>query len=144
MRSLRECFAETVRARRKHLKLSQEAFADKVDMDRTSISRIERTAPNVSIRTVFRIAQALQTKPSALLVGEYAEQSMKSVPPEVFGHAVRDARVIRGLSQKAVGDMIGMDRNYVSTIERSEELPTLDTLEKFVGALDLDVRAIFG
>ena len=47
-------------------------------------------------------------------IGEEAEQD----PRLAFGAAVREFRVQLGLSQEALGFRCGLDRTYVSGIER--------------------------
>jgi len=45
---------------------SQEAFADKVDLDRSYMGRIERGENNPTVLTLYRIARALGVSPSKL------------------------------------------------------------------------------
>jgi transcriptional regulator with XRE-family HTH domain len=52
-------FGQRVRERRIALGLSQEAFADKCNLDRTYISGIERGKRNVALRNIEAIANAL-------------------------------------------------------------------------------------
>ncbi|CAJ0893296.1 helix-turn-helix domain-containing protein [Ralstonia flatus] len=56
-----------VRARRKAALLSQEALADRAEIDRSHMGKIERGERNVTLLNVLRIAQALDCKPSELL-----------------------------------------------------------------------------
>ncbi|MRS99687.1 helix-turn-helix domain-containing protein [Ralstonia pickettii] len=56
-----------VRARRKAVLLSQEALADRAEIDRSHMGKIERGERNVTLLNVLRIAQALDCKPSELL-----------------------------------------------------------------------------
>lgn len=58
-----------LRSRRAELGLSQEAVATEASMDQSQYSRIERGEVDPSIRTLTRVARALQTTPSALLLG---------------------------------------------------------------------------
>lgn len=58
--------------RRLLLNLSQEQLADRAGLHRTYISDVERAYRNISIRTLFRLAQALDIAPSRLI--EKAEQ----------------------------------------------------------------------
>jgi transcriptional regulator with XRE-family HTH domain len=58
-----------LRSRRAELALSQEAVAAEASMDQSQYSRIERGEVDPSIRTLTRVARALQTTPSALLQG---------------------------------------------------------------------------
>ena len=52
---------------------------------------------------------------------------------------VRRLRVTVGLSQEALAVDAGLDRTYVSRIERNLENPTVDTLEKVAKALGVDL-----
>jgi transcriptional regulator with XRE-family HTH domain len=52
-------FGAKVREKRTALGLSQEAFADKCNLDRTYISGIERGKRNLSLRNIEAIAKAL-------------------------------------------------------------------------------------
>ncbi|MGK3151737.1 helix-turn-helix transcriptional regulator, partial [Staphylococcus shinii] len=53
--------------RRKAALLSQEALADRTEIDRSHMGKIERGERNVTLLNVLRIAQALDCKPSELL-----------------------------------------------------------------------------
>ena len=54
-----QLFGQRVRDKRTALGLSQEAFADKIGLDRTYISGIERGKRNVSLRNIDAIAKGL-------------------------------------------------------------------------------------
>jgi transcriptional regulator with XRE-family HTH domain len=62
-------FAQNMRARRKALTLTQEAASDRAQMNLSYWGRIERGTVEPGVRTVVRIARALQTTPDALLTG---------------------------------------------------------------------------
>ena len=53
---------------RKKRGLSQEALAEKVNIDRSSISRIEIAMTGTSLDSVFKIADVLQVEPYKLVV----------------------------------------------------------------------------
>ena len=59
---------KAVRLRRKLLELSQEALADCAELDRSHMGKIERGERNLSLLNIVRIAQALECKPSDLLI----------------------------------------------------------------------------
>lgn len=62
-------FAKRVRAERKKLSLSQEAFADKSGFHRTYIGMIERAEKNITLANIEKLSKALRTSISALLKG---------------------------------------------------------------------------
>jgi transcriptional regulator with XRE-family HTH domain len=52
---------------------------------------------------------------------------------------LRRLRVERGVSQEALAVDAGVDRSYVSGIERRSFNPTVDILDRLAEALDVDV-----
>lgn len=62
-------FGARVREARKAKGISQEAFADQCDLDRTYISGIERGNRNVALRNIDRIAATLGMSLSELMKG---------------------------------------------------------------------------
>lgn len=57
-------------------------------------------------------------------------------PLRSFGQAVRLRRQCCGLSQEALGHIAGLDRTYVSGIERGLRNPTLLSIERIAAALE--------
>jgi transcriptional regulator with XRE-family HTH domain len=62
-------FITNLRKRRAELGLSQEAAASQASMDQSQYSRIERGEVDPSIRTLTRVARAVEATPSELLRG---------------------------------------------------------------------------
>jgi transcriptional regulator with XRE-family HTH domain len=58
---------QAIRARRIELGLSQEALANQAGVDRSHMGKIERGERNVTLLNVERVANVLETLPSALL-----------------------------------------------------------------------------
>lgn len=57
-----------IKSKRVQLGMSQEALAELSALDRTYISMLERERGSPTLRVLQRIAVALQTKPSQLLI----------------------------------------------------------------------------
>ena len=57
----------TIRAQRKALGFSQEAFADAAEIDRSHMGKIERGERNLTLLNLIRIAQALDRNASQIL-----------------------------------------------------------------------------
>lgn len=66
-KSPEDAFGHVLRAVRQNLSLSQEALADEGGYHRTYISLLERGEKSPSLRTIFNLAQALQTTPTDLI-----------------------------------------------------------------------------
>jgi transcriptional regulator with XRE-family HTH domain len=62
-------FGQSVAKHRRAKGLSQEALAEKADLDRTYLSDIERGVRNPGVKNVIRIAKALGITPSDLMKG---------------------------------------------------------------------------
>jgi len=56
---------------------------------------------------------------------------------KAFGAALAELRKARGLSQEVLGFEAGLDRTYISLLERGQKSPTLDTVFTLCGALDI-------
>lgn len=52
-----------------------------------------------------------------------------------FGANIRRIRLKKGLSQKALAELCGLSPNYIGTLERGIQNPTLTTLEKLAKGL---------
>jgi transcriptional regulator with XRE-family HTH domain len=57
-----------------------------------------------------------------------------------FAAAVRRQRVALGLSQEQLAERAGLDRTYISGIERGVRNPTLATAERVAAALGVALR----
>lgn len=53
----------------------------------------------------------------------------------IVGRNVRQARKAAGLSQEALADSAGIDRTYVSGVERGVRNPTVTILDRLAKAL---------
>jgi transcriptional regulator with XRE-family HTH domain len=61
---------------------------------------------------------------------------------QIFARNLRYWRVARGLSQEALADRAGIDRTYVSSLERQRYAATLDMIELLAGALEVEVAQL--
>jgi len=135
MQDLATLFATEMRRRRQAMELSQEALGNMLGLDRNTISRIERGAPNLSLLNAAEIARALGTSLSEML-GERSKAEPDTV--QAFGRRVRERRTAQGWNQRELAERIGVDRNWVSAIESGRQNVSLQTLRKFADALSVD------
>lgn len=57
---------------------------------------------------------------------------------QLFAENLRRFRSQKGLSQEALADAAGIDRTYVSALERQVYSASLDTIEKLAQALEIE------
>jgi transcriptional regulator with XRE-family HTH domain len=62
---------------------------------------------------------------------------------EIVARNIRRLRLERGLSQEALAVDAGIDRTYVSRLERGLENPTVSVLEKLARALSSNIEELF-
>ena len=61
----------------------------------------------------------------------------------IVARNIRRLRLERGLSQEALAVDAGIDRTYVSRLERGLENPTISVLEKLARALSSNIEELF-
>ncbi|XBS68779.1 helix-turn-helix transcriptional regulator [Acerihabitans sp. KWT182] len=60
-----------------------------------------------------------------------------------FGLRVKTLRLQAGLSQEAFADKCGLDRTYISGIERGVRNPTLEVIAVIANGLGISLKALF-
>lgn len=66
----------------------------------------------------------------------------RSARHQAFGKAVREFRSERGISQEALAHRAGLDRTYLSGIERGERNPSLLNLYRIADALGVTLAEL--
>jgi len=61
----------------------------------------------------------------------------------LFGTNLKKLRLQLGLSQEEFADKCGLDRTYVSGIERGVRNPTLEVISILAKGLDVDIKTLF-
>jgi transcriptional regulator with XRE-family HTH domain len=62
---------------------------------------------------------------------------------ENFGERVREARKMLNISQEELGFRTGLDRTYISGIERGVRNPSLKNINKLAKSLKVSVSSLF-
>ncbi|QIQ20235.1 helix-turn-helix domain-containing protein [Zophobihabitans entericus] len=60
----------------------------------------------------------------------------------LFGQRVRQLRLQQGMSQEAFADKCGLDRTYISGIERGIRNPTLEVINIIAKGLSVNVKEL--
>ncbi|WP_221774895.1 cell morphology transcriptional regulator XreR1, partial [Citrobacter braakii] len=61
----------------------------------------------------------------------------------IFGQRVRYIRMASGMSQEAFADKCGLDRTYISGIERGVRNPTLEVINVIASGLQIELKDLF-
>lgn len=59
-----------------------------------------------------------------------------------LGQKIKTLRTGAGLTQEKLGELTGLDRTYISDIERGKRNPSLKSLEKLAKALRVSISDI--
>ena len=59
-----------------------------------------------------------------------------------LGLALRQRRIAIGVSQERLGELSGLDRTYISGIERGVRNPTIDSLSRIAKALECELSEL--
>ena len=68
---------------------------------------------------------------------------IRSAAHVAFGYAVREARARQGMSQEALAHVCGLDRTYISGIERGTRNPSLMNILRLADALNTTPADLF-
>ena len=68
--------------------------------------------------------------------------SAKQAGLQLAGLEIADARKAAGLTQKQLGEKLGLPQSQISRIERSPDHTTVRTMKKIAKALGVDVSAL--
>jgi transcriptional regulator with XRE-family HTH domain len=60
-----------------------------------------------------------------------------------LGQRIKELRKARGLSQETLAEKMDVHPKYLGSVERGEQNPTIEFLEKTAAALKVDVAALF-
>ncbi|MDR0218545.1 MAG: helix-turn-helix domain-containing protein [Enterobacteriaceae bacterium] len=61
----------------------------------------------------------------------------------IFGQRIRYLRKESGMSQEAFADKCGLDRTYISGIERGVRNPTLEIVHVLADGLQIEIKELF-
>jgi len=64
-------------------------------------------------------------------------------PLKLFSERVKELREKRGVSQQRLSELAGLNRNYVSDVERGRRNPCLGNIVKLAEALDVAPSELF-
>jgi transcriptional regulator with XRE-family HTH domain len=110
---------ENLRRLREEKGISLNELSRRAGVSAAHISQIERSLATPSLKTLEKIAQVLEMPTSRLL---------PSVSDDGLGQKVKRLRELAGLTQKQLGEKIGVSYSMVTQIETCRTKPSLKVL----------------
>ena len=125
--------------------LSQSALAERANLSRTYMTKLETGKGNPSIKTLAALAKALGVNITELL-GQ-AQQTEAPRPGDHgrlrLGSTIRKLRQNLGLSQAAFAKAAQINRTYLAGIEGGKRNPTLRNVARIAKGLNISVNELF-
>jgi transcriptional regulator with XRE-family HTH domain len=67
---------------------------------------------------------------------------VKSDLKPIFGKILKELRINKGLTQQRLGDYAGIDRAYISELERGQLMPSMETVFRLAEILKVKPQQI--
>jgi len=107
------------------------------------VQSMEKARVNASLHAVDNVAHALGVKTGSLLGKKpLPRQDGDALIDEVLALNLVAARNSLGLTQEQLAQRSGVGRAVIAHIERQSRNPSLQTLARLAGALDLSIEAL--
>ena len=104
---------------------------------RDSVGLLRLSLPATRGRITVPLMADMQT-----FLPAQASAPVKSISNNI-GSTIRDFRLQKGMSQGDIEKRTGLLRCYLSRVENGHTVPSLETLQKIAGALDLQLAQFF-
>lgn len=70
------------------------------------------------------------------------DKSIMKKATQKLGENLKRLRIEKGMSQIVLANILKVDKSYISNIENAKNNPTLATIEKLSGALDVSFNEL--
>lgn len=129
---------EQVRALREERGYTLQELARRAELSLSYLSEIERGSKRPSLKSLEKLAAALNVTKAQLIEGEPRGTSL------TIGEKIRVLRGEKGLSLSALAERAGISVSYLSEIERGAVYPSLATLKRLAQELGVPALVLIG
>lgn len=129
---------EQIRALREERGYTLQDLAKRAKLSLSYLSEIERGSKRPSLKTIDKLATALNVPKTQLIEGEVTDTGL------ALGEKIRIIRNEKNLSLQELADKVGISLSYLSEIERGTVYPALNTLKRVADGLDIPPSALMG
>lgn len=127
---------EQIRALREQRNYTLQDLAKRTGLSLSYLSEIERGSKRPSLKTIEKLAAALNVPKTQLVEGDIAATGLP------LGDKIGLLRSDRGLSPQELAQRAGLSLSYLSEIERGAVYPALNTLKKIAAGLEVGVSTL--
>lgn len=129
---------EKIRALREERGYTLQDLARRANLSLSYLSEIERGSKRPSLKTIEKLAAALNVSRAQLIEGDVTDRGLS------LGDKIRIMRSEKNLSLQELADRAGISLSYLSEIERGTVYPALSTLKRIAEALEVPPTSIMG
>lgn len=132
---------ELIRFERKRQGMTQGDLAKRLDVTSQMVSQWETGLRMPKVNTLIKISGVLCVPIESLVCFEMNIEIYESLS---IGDRIKKAREKKGLTQKAVAEMIGVTEPAIRALEIRTNHPRVDTVEKISKVLDVSPAWLCG
>jgi transcriptional regulator with XRE-family HTH domain len=129
---------DQIRALREERGYTLQDLAKRANLSLSYLSEIERGSKRPSLKSIDKLAAALNVSKSQIIEGDVTETGL------TLGDRIRLMRSDKNLSLQELAQRAGISLSYLSEIERDTVCPALNTLKRIAEALEVSPSAIMG
>lgn len=129
---------DQIRALREERGYTLQDMARRANLSLSYVSEIERGSKCPSLKSIEKLAAALNVSKARLVGGELVDAGLS------MGEKMRLVRGEKNLSLQELADNAGISVSYLSEIERGTVFPALGTLKRIAGGLNISPAALMG
>ncbi|MCG8400934.1 MAG: helix-turn-helix domain-containing protein [Firmicutes bacterium] len=129
---------DQIRALREERGHTLQDLAKRANLSLSYLSEIERGSKRPSLKTIEKLAAALNVSKTQLIKGDITDTGLSP------GDRIRIMRAEKNLSLQDMAQRAGISLSYLSDIERGTVYPALNTLKRIAGGLEVSVSSIMG
>ncbi|MTI84198.1 MAG: helix-turn-helix transcriptional regulator [Firmicutes bacterium] len=127
---------DQIRGLREERGYTLQEMAKKANLSLSYLSEIERGSKRPSLKTIEKLAGALNVAKTQLVEGDITDKGLS------LGDRIRMMRVDKDLSLQDLGQKAGVSPSYLSEIERGTVYPALNTLKRIGEALSVSASIL--
>lgn len=122
---------DQIRSLREERGYTLQEMAKRAKLSLSYLSEIERGSKRPSLKTIEKLAGALNVSKTRLIEGDITDKGLS------LGDKIRMMRSEKNMSLQELGEKAGVSPSYLSEIERGTVYPALNTLKRIATGLDV-------